>query len=104
MNRTRGFSDRLASEIMALQTAIDRRDSRHVSRLSHQLRGAAGNFDLPDMIAHLARLERAAQADDAAAQARALKDLHPMVAAVLERLQGEIEQIKDQLSASQAAQ
>ena len=98
------FSDRLASEIMALQTAIDRRDSRHVSRLSHQLRGAAGNFDLPDMIAHLARLERAAQADDAAAQARALKDLHPMVAAVLERLQGEIAQIKDQLSASQAAQ
>ena len=98
------FSDRLASEITALQTAIERRDSRRVSRLSHQLRGAAGNFDLPDMIAHLTRLERAAQADDVPAQARALKDLHPIIAAALERLQGETAQIKDQLSARQAAQ
>ncbi len=48
--------DRLRPEARALATALRDGDAEAASRLAHQLKGAVGNFDMPDLVARLTRL------------------------------------------------
>jgi two-component system sensor histidine kinase TorS len=48
--------DRLRPEAEALAMALRDGDAEAVSRLAHQLKGAIGNFDMPDLVARLSRL------------------------------------------------
>lgn len=51
------FLDTLAQEMARLQHAADVSDAEKVCACAHRLKGAAGNFDLPDLVAALQRLE-----------------------------------------------
>jgi two-component system sensor histidine kinase TorS len=50
--------DRLRPEAEAIARAVRAGDSEALSRLTHQLKGAVGNFDMPDLVARLSRLGR----------------------------------------------
>ena len=64
--------DRLPAETDAVLAAARAGDAAALSRRAHQLKGAAGNFDLPDLVSLLDRLSRdgVASAFDVAALAR----------------------------------
>ena len=51
--------DRLRPEAEALAAALRAGDAEAASRLAHQLKGAVGNFDMPDLVARLTRLGQA---------------------------------------------
>lgn len=71
--------DRLGPEVAAIVAALRAGRADEVDRRAHQLKGAVGNFDLPDLVGVLARLSRdpAPGAEDAlrAAAAVAERDL-----------------------------
>lgn len=50
--------DRLRPEVAAIAQALSRGAGEEVDRRAHQLKGAAGNFDLPDLVEILAKLTR----------------------------------------------
>jgi two-component system sensor histidine kinase TorS len=50
--------DRLASEVAALAQALRQGATAEIEQRAHQLKGAVGNFDLPDLSAVLADLAR----------------------------------------------
>lgn len=49
--------ERLDDEVPALLSAIDDGRDRDRARIAHQLKGAVGNFEMPDLVAKLARVE-----------------------------------------------
>ncbi len=55
------FLERLNQGMTAINTAMDARDFKSLARAAHQLKGAAGNFDLPDLVAALDQAERLAK-------------------------------------------
>ena len=71
--------DRLGPEVDAIVAALRSGATEEVDRRAHQLKGAVGNFDLPDLVDILARLSRdpATGAENAllAAAAAAERDL-----------------------------
>ncbi|MHA6347405.1 ATP-binding protein, partial [Roseivivax sp. CAU 1761] len=71
----RMFLDTLEADLAALAAAAEAGDPAALRRLAHRMKGAAGNFDLPDLTAALHAVETAAAAgrgDDAARRAAAL--------------------------------
>lgn len=50
--------DRLGTEATAIVAALQAGDVAEVERRAHQLKGAVGNFDLPELVEVLARLSR----------------------------------------------
>ncbi|ESW62267.1 MAG: sensor protein TorS [Rhodobacter sp. CACIA14H1] len=64
--------DRLDVEMPALLDAVAAGNAGERARIAHQLKGAFGNFDLPDLVALLARVE----AGEKAAEGALLPALH----------------------------
>lgn len=57
--------DRLRPEAEALAHALRTGDPEAAQRLAHQLKGAVGNFGMPDLVARLTRLGQGAAASEA---------------------------------------
>lgn len=57
----RVFLDGLSKSLATLQTAARAQDQAALLRAAHQLKGAAGNFDLPDLTSAFAELEALAR-------------------------------------------
>lgn len=71
----RAFLDGLPKSLAALNAAALSIDHPALSRAAHQMKGAAGNFDLPALTAHLARIEMLARQGISADLTDALADL-----------------------------
>lgn len=63
----RVFVDGLPKSLAALIAAAGSNDPLALSRAAHKMKGAAGNFDLPDLTTHLSRLELLAEQGPSAA-------------------------------------
>ena len=63
MTLCRMFLDSLPRDMAAIEQALDAQDTAAAARLAHRLRGASGNFHLPELVADLKRLEHALQGD-----------------------------------------
>ena len=83
--------DRLRPEAEAIANAVQEADAEALARLAHQLKGAVGNFEMPELVAELARLAqtgvRPAPHIDAflAAVERAERDLQQSLQALSDR-------------------
>ena len=71
----RVFVDGLPKSLATIQSAARSKDHQALSRAAHQLKGAAGNFDLPDLSTRLARIETLADQGPSATLDACLKAL-----------------------------
>ena len=76
----RMFLEGLTQGAASIQTAAAAKDFAVLSRAAHQVFGAAGNFDLPDLAAHLSRIEKLAELGASAALDRCLQQLPDLIA------------------------
>ncbi|MCC5976215.1 MAG: response regulator, partial [Rubellimicrobium sp.] len=82
----RMFLDTLGPGMAAIADALSRGDLAEVDRLSHRLKGAAGNFALPDLTATLEDLCRAAAAGEGERAAATAASLPALAEAAVARL------------------
>jgi two-component system sensor histidine kinase TorS len=92
--------DRLRPEVETLAKALCEGDSVEVERRAHQLRGAAGNFDLPDLGEVLADLSRR----DVSPAPAAVEPLLAAAAAAERQLLRSLQALEDQAGVRTAAQ
>jgi two-component system sensor histidine kinase TorS len=71
----RMFLDSLPKGLAALGAAVQTADHAAIARVAHQMKGAAGNFDLDPLAARLDRLEGLASLGASIALDRCLQDL-----------------------------
>ncbi|MBT9245941.1 response regulator (plasmid) [Gemmobacter fulvus] len=76
----RMFLDSLPDSQDRITTALRDGDLTALARAAHQVRGAAGNFDLPELAAHLARIERQASLAATDDLAHSVPRLAPLIA------------------------
>ena len=76
----RMFLEGLAQGMAAIRAAATVKDFAALSRAAHQVFGAVGNFDLPDLAAHLARIEKLADLGASPALDRCLRQLPDLIA------------------------
>ncbi len=81
----RVFLDGLPKRLAAINAAAGAADHLAMTRAVHQLKGAVGNFDMPQLVAHLVRIEGLTGQGASVALDTCLSDLTPAVdKAVLE--------------------
>ncbi len=94
------FVETLGADLYMLRTAADAGDLTRCASLAHRMKGAAGNFDLGDLVACLNRLESFAR--DAAR--KELQDELPKLAACAAEATAAIAIVLGDMGATQAAQ
>ena len=89
------FIDTLEADLRLLRSAADEDDLSRCASIAHRMRGAAGNFDLPDLVERLTHIETLARADDRASLLAGLPGLEARsleataaIASALEELTG----------------
>ncbi len=92
--------DRLDPEVEAIAAALERGDGQDIDRRAHQLKGAVGNFDLPDLVALLASLSQR----DAAPGPETVEALRATAAAAERALTRSLRALEDQAGVRTAAQ
>jgi len=97
------FLDRLEIEMSGIIEAVGSGDMKALARAAHQLKGAAGNFDLPAMAACLQRLDQAAEADDHVAVPQAMAAVLQVAEAARQQMTAALKRL-GVLNLTQAAQ
>ncbi|MCV2866625.1 ATP-binding protein [Albidovulum sediminicola] len=74
------FLDTLEVDLERLRVAVGARDLDRVVALAHRMKGAAGNFELPDLVACLQQIETQARDGEGATLGDELERLEPLAA------------------------
>jgi two-component system sensor histidine kinase TorS len=92
--------DRLGPEVDAIAEALLQGETEVVDRRAHQLKGAVGNFDLPELVSLLAALSQR----DLPPRPGAIDDLRTAAAAAERALVRSFQALDDQIGVRTVAQ
>jgi HPt (histidine-containing phosphotransfer) domain-containing protein len=72
----KSFESRFPEELTQIEVCLEENDSTALSRLVHQLKGAAANISAPDLHAILTRMEHAVRSEQPEAARTCVEEVH----------------------------